>query len=126
MDGKNLTNFLIGAAVGGAVGVLLAPEKGEKTRAQLKNKFGSTMDTVGAKVDDVKINLAEKKDQLKDDIIHKGNELKGKLIDKKNEVLAKVDEATEKITDKIESEQSKINGKRVRGAETIAATMPPR
>lgn len=33
---KSLLSFLAGAAVGAAIGVLFAPEKGEDTRAQLK------------------------------------------------------------------------------------------
>jgi len=37
MSKKGLGKFLAGAAIGAGLGVLLAPEKGEKTRKKSKN-----------------------------------------------------------------------------------------
>jgi gas vesicle protein len=35
---KLLLGFLVGAAVGGALGILLAPEKGSETRRKIKER----------------------------------------------------------------------------------------
>ena len=74
-NSKVLVSFLVGAAVGGALGILLAPDKGAETRRKLMEKgseFGDSIadfsDTVKEKfngvVDSVKDNFSKTKNSM--------------------------------------------------------------
>lgn len=74
-NSKALVSFLVGAAVGGALGILLAPDKGAETRRKLMEKgseFGDSIadfsDTVKEKfngvVDSVKDNFSKTKNSM--------------------------------------------------------------
>lgn len=57
-----LLAFLGGAAVGAGVALLLAPEKGEDTRAQIKSllrKYGVCKSTVGDELEDLVDEISE-------------------------------------------------------------------
>ena len=43
---KVLVGFLVGAAVGGALGILLAPDKGTETRRKIMEKGSDLGDTI--------------------------------------------------------------------------------
>ena len=47
---KNLGIFLTGAITGAAIGVLLAPNSGEKTRKLLAKEVDSTMQRLGKNI----------------------------------------------------------------------------
>ena len=52
---KVIMGFLIGAAVGGALGILLAPDKGSETRRKIKEKgadFGDSISELGETIKD--------------------------------------------------------------------------
>jgi gas vesicle protein len=64
-SGKIITSLLIGAAVGGILGILFAPHKGSKTRRlisgttndftqSVKDKFNSMMDQASSEVEIIK------------------------------------------------------------------------
>ncbi|MDP2176652.1 MAG: YtxH domain-containing protein [Bacteroidota bacterium] len=64
-SGKIITSLLIGAAVGGILGILFAPHKGSKTRRlisgsttdftqSVKDKFNSMMDQAKGEVETIK------------------------------------------------------------------------
>lgn len=50
----NILSFIAGVAVGALVGVLIAPDKGEKTRGRLARKSGELVDELEDRVDVVK------------------------------------------------------------------------
>jgi gas vesicle protein len=50
---KLLLGFLAGAAIGGALGILLAPDKGTETRRKLMEKGNDLSDTVKDKFGDM-------------------------------------------------------------------------
>lgn len=62
MKASNIVAFLAGVAAGAVAGILLAPEKGDKTRAKIislleekgisKDKFEAIIDRVKAKIND--------------------------------------------------------------------------
>lgn len=68
-NSKLLIGFLAGAAVGGLLGVLLAPDKGTETRKKLMEKgsefTGTVKDKFNEVVDGVKDTLTSKKEQMK-------------------------------------------------------------
>jgi gas vesicle protein len=72
-NSKLLVGFLAGAAVGGLLGVLLAPDKGTETRRKIMDKSseftGTVKDKFNEVVDGVKETLASKKDQMKNGVI---------------------------------------------------------
>jgi len=72
-NSKLLIGFLAGAAVGGLLGVLLAPDKGTETRRKIMEKGSELGDTVKDKfnevVDGVKESLTAKKQQMKNGMI---------------------------------------------------------
>jgi gas vesicle protein len=61
-NSKLLIGFLFGAAVGGVMGVLFAPDKGEETRKKIARKGNDVSDAVKDKfnefVDEVKDSFA--------------------------------------------------------------------
>lgn len=71
---KTLLGILAAGAVGVAIGMLLAPDKGENTRKKVKDKLGDLGDKLDDVVDDIKEageevidNLKEKMAMVKDD-----------------------------------------------------------
>lgn len=63
-NSKLLAGFLIGAAVGGALGILLAPDKGVETRKKIMKK-GSD---IGESLSDLGSSIKGKFNDLADDI----------------------------------------------------------
>jgi len=74
-NSKILVGFLVGAAVGGALGILLAPDKGTETRRKILEKgsdlgdsladFGDTIkDKVNEVVDGVKGSFSKTKNSM--------------------------------------------------------------
>ena len=88
-----LGKFALGAAIGGALGVLFAPKSGKETRQDLKNK----LDELVAKIKKID------KDELVDKIEDKIEEIKEELADlDKEKVLEIAKEKAEAIKDKAE------------------------
>ena len=46
MNSKVIISFLVGAAVGGALGILLAPDKGAETRRKIVEKGSEVGDSI--------------------------------------------------------------------------------
>lgn len=53
-NSKLLLGFLVGAAVGGALGILLAPDKGSETRRRIVEKSNDLGDSLSSFGDTVK------------------------------------------------------------------------
>ena len=62
---KVLAGFLIGAAVGGALGVLLAPDKGAETRRKLAQKGSELGDSINGLGETVKSKFNDVVDGIK-------------------------------------------------------------
>ena len=130
---SGLGKFVLGAAVGAAVGVLLAPKKGSETRKDLKNKLDDLVNKAKElNMEDVKfaieMKVTEIKNELEDldkekvlkiakkqasNLIDKADELVNYAIEKGTPVLEKAADAirektivvTKEILNKLEKEE---------------------
>ena len=63
---KVLIGFLAGAAIGGALGILLAPDKGSETRRKLREKGSDLSDSLQDTFNDVADKFTDVVDGVKD------------------------------------------------------------
>ena len=82
-SGKAILGVLAGLAVGAILGILLAPDKGSKTRRQILNKGEDYVDGVKEKYESTKRNVEEfadeqktKYDSIKKDLSHAASDIK--------------------------------------------------
>ncbi len=75
MKGDSLLAFVAGAAAGLTLGLLFAPEAGERMRGKLKEAAGDAADTARARarlakmeLDDLKAELSDRAEDLKEDV----------------------------------------------------------
>jgi len=87
--GCSLGAFVIGAILGAAAGILLAPEKGEVTREKIK-------DWAEDKWDESKENLEELKEEIEEKIAKKKKILGKKLAQMKDKIAEAVVDDEEK------------------------------
>ncbi|HMT27851.1 MAG TPA: YtxH domain-containing protein [Bacteroidia bacterium] len=102
--GKTIAALLIGAAAGAVLGVLFAPDKGEKTRKKLlkytqglEDDFNEYADEA---VDYVKSKASEGKDKasrIANNVMDKASELSGKAEDLKDRAKSEIDETKGKV-----------------------------
>ncbi len=97
MSKKGCGKFLLGAAVGVGIGVLIAPKKGSETREDLKKKIDEFMTKVRSlDKEEVKKQIESKIDKLKKDIKELDKE---KVLNVAKEKCAKIKEESKKIVD---------------------------
>src|ERR1700733_13821479 len=66
-NSKVLWGFLAGAAIGGALGILLAPDKGTETRRKIREKGSDISDEVKDKFNDVVDEVKDNYSRMKGD-----------------------------------------------------------
>jgi len=96
-NGGIILALLAGVAIGAGLGILFAPDKGEKTRGKIKDnfdgqkddlieKFGELSDTVKSKFNKAKVDL----EKGFDDLVHNAD-------DKSEEVIAKLERKLQEL-----------------------------
>ncbi|MEZ4854364.1 YtxH domain-containing protein [Flavobacterium sp.] len=66
---KNVNNLFWTLLAGVAIGVLVAPDKGSKTRQKIKDKLNEESDLLNEKLSKASENLAQKVSKTKDSIM---------------------------------------------------------
>ncbi len=66
--GSGFRWFIVGAAIGAAVGLLFAPQSGERTRHELKRRARRLQAQAGEKLEDLSTDLQERGARLKDSV----------------------------------------------------------
>ena len=96
-NGGTILALLAGAAIGAGLGILFAPDKGEKTRRKIRDKYddqkNDLMDKFGELSDTVKTKFAKTKIDLEkgfDDLVHNAD-------DKSEEVIAKLERKLQEL-----------------------------
>jgi gas vesicle protein len=108
------TGFFMGALVGGAAALILAPQSGEETRAQirdkgieLKEKAETTYGEVLQKVEATTEDLRKKTDEISakiDEAIAQGKEEIAKVTTKAKKAEETVEEAAEEVVEETSEE----------------------
>ncbi len=65
-NGKLLSAILMGAAIGGALGILFAPDKGSETRKKISSKGNDITDAVKEKFDAIVSKFKKEVEAVKD------------------------------------------------------------
>lgn len=102
MSKSGLGKFVLGAAVGVGIGILVAPKSGKETRAELKAKFQELVEKVkNIDIKEVKDNFLKKIDEIKAELADLDKEKVLKIAKEKASIIkAKLDELLEEAKEK--------------------------
>jgi gas vesicle protein len=75
-NGKLVGAVLLGAAIGGILGVLFAPDKGTETRKKIMAKGGDLRDSIKDKFTGLMDNVEDMSEELDEKIHHKNGAVK--------------------------------------------------
>lgn len=95
--GNTLLAFLLGAVVGGSVGILFAPDEGRKTRRRFKQSFDETAD-----------NLKHRLEDFNDELKVKAKNFKGTLEDNVENLLSNSSHKAEEIIEVLEKKLEQL------------------
>lgn len=90
--GEVLLSIVAGAAIGVGVGILIAPDKGSKTRKKIKDKFNSSKEGVEDKIEEFMDYLSKKSDDVTSNIDEAFEEAISEDGAKKEELIAYLEE----------------------------------
>lgn len=113
---EGLGVFLLGTAVGAALGILFAPDAGEETRSTLVETAANSWDTIKEKVksgeeqlNNYKEHASAYKDEVVDQVKSKVKEKADDLKDYKEQATAYKDEAVDEAKSKVKEKSNELN-----------------
>ena len=83
-NGKVVLGVLAGVAAGAILGILLAPDKGIRTRKKIIAKRDGTIDEIKERFEDFLESISDKVEEVKGDSKHLAKEAKEKVMDGKH------------------------------------------
>lgn len=102
--GAGIAAFLLGAVVGAAVGVLLAPAKGDVTRRKLKRWADDTYENqkeyVLEHAGELKENLKERAGEVREKLAEQAGVMREKLEEGKKKVIQEFNRRKDELADK--------------------------
>lgn len=87
-----ITGMAAGIVVGGALGLLYAPQSGKETRKQIKSKSGDLGSTIKHKAGDLSESFKSTKDKVIASVMNIGSSQKDVLLQQLSEIEAKIEE----------------------------------
>lgn len=106
---EGLGVFLLGTAVGAALGILFAPDAGEETRSTLVETATNGWDTIKEKVKSGEEQLNNYKDQAsayKDEVV---DQVKSKVKEKADDLEGYKDEVVDQAKSKVKEKSDDLN-----------------
>ncbi len=95
--GSTLLALVTGAAIGAGIGLLYAPDKGEKTRKKLKKDALDAQDRFSKKYNETASNLTEKAKKAKFDFEERLEETLSSASHKADDILAAMESKLEEL-----------------------------
>ena len=115
MAQKRTSHFLTGAIIGVGLGILLAPEKGSKTREELKKNSKALLEMIkDIDLEETKENISQKFEELKKDLANLNKEEAKEILEEKKEfVESKCNEIIEdnenfSVVEKVKEKTNKV------------------
>lgn len=110
-SGNSILAFLSGAAIGAAVGVLYAPEKGEDTRKRLNSEAHKAKGRFEKQWDEASAHLSDSAKRAKADFDSKLEETLSSASFKADDIIVSLEKRLEELREKNKKLQKKQNSK---------------
>ena len=95
--GNTLLALITGAAIGAGVGLLYAPDSGDKTRKKLKNDARSAQDNLNKRYNETSSNLTDRAKKAKTDFERRLEETLSSASHKADDILASMETKLEEL-----------------------------
>ena len=99
-SGNVLLAFLTGAVIGAGVGILYAPDKGEKTRKKIKKKALNAKEDISHRISQAKDELTKTAEEKKADFERRIDETISNMSYKADDIIATLERKLEELKKK--------------------------
>ncbi len=114
---------LIGSVAGAAVGLLLAPQSGDKTRAKIRESYDSVVENVNAVVKKVDDTLPEFVSKVRTELQDVPDQVKSELLILTKDTEERINKAVEKSSLYLADVKNTISSTFDEGKKTLTSTI---